>query len=192
MVSSLVFARILEIDLKLNQRPRSAWFIDGISVVVVAVVAILLAMPEKLVLGDWTKVLPHVIGSVNTLTSAVLLCGLFFIKKGRVELHRYAMTTAFLLGVVFLISYITYHISNPSSKFAGTGLIKGFYLATLASHILLSLIVLPLVLRAMFYAVSGDFVRHKRTVKFAFPIWLYVSVTGVIVYALVHQVYVPK
>lgn len=157
----------------------------------VAVVAVLLAMPEKLALGDWTKTLPHVIGSVNTLTSAVLLCGLFFIKKGHVELHRYAMTTAFLLGVVFLISYITYHMSNPSSKFTGTGFVRGFYLATLASHILLSLVVLPLVLRAMFYAVTGDYARHKRTVKFAFPIWLYVSVTGVIVYALVHQLYVP-
>jgi len=192
LAGTIVFAGILEIELNLNKRARSAWVIDGISIVVVAVVAVLLAMPEKLPLGEWTKILPHVIGSVNTITTLVLLFGLLFIKKGHVELHRYAMTTAFLLGIVFLISYIAYHISNPSSRFAGTGAVKWFYLATLASHVLLSLVVLPLVLRAMFFAVTGDFVRHKRTVKFAYPIWLYVSVTGVIVYALVRQVYAPK
>ena len=149
-------------------------------------------MPEKLTLGEWTKILPHVIGAVNSLTFIVLLLGLYFIKKSRVELHRYAMTTAFSLGVVFLISYVTYHLSNPSRKFGGDGLVKGIYLAILASHIMLSLVVLPLVLRAMFFAVTSDFVKHKKTVRFAYPIWLYVCVTGVAVYLLVHQFYPEK
>jgi len=161
---------------------------------VVATVAVLLALPEKADLGEWTKGLPHVIGTVNSVTSVVLLLGLVFVKKGRIELHRYAMSTAFFLGIVFLFSYVTYHLSNPSSKFGGEGLMKALYLVILASHVLFSLIVLPLVLRAMFFAVTGQIESHKRTVRFAYPIWLYVSVTGVAVYLLVHQFYpeIPK
>ena len=168
---------------------RPNWIIDGISVVVVALVAILLAFPNKIDLGPWTGSIPHVIGGVNSVTSVVLVLGFIFIRSGKVELHRYAMSTAFGLGVVFLVCYVTYHVSNPSKSFAGEGSIRILYLLVLASHILLSLVVLPLVLRAMYFAVTGQFEKHRRTAKFAFPTWLYVSVTGVVVYLLNHQFY---
>ena len=146
-------------------------------------------MPNKLDLGEWTKSIPHVIGGVNTLTSVILVIGLICIKSGKVGLHRISMTAAFALGVVFLICYVTYHISNPSRSFAGEGSIRVFYLLVLASHILLSLVVLPLVLRAMYFAATGQFEKHQRTARFAFPTWLYVSVTGVLIYMLNYQFY---
>ena len=171
---------------------HSKLIINLISIIIPLFIAILLAFPNKLDLGDWTKNLSHVIGSVNTLTTFVLILGLIFIKQNKIKLHRYAMTTAFSLGVVFLISYVTYHLSNPSNKFSGVGFVRYFYLITLLTHILLSLVVLPLVLRAMFYAVTKQFDKHKKIVKFAYPIWLYVSTTGVIVYLMLYQLFPAK
>jgi putative membrane protein len=99
------------------------------------------------------------------------------------------MSAAFVLGGLFLVFYITYHISNPANRFAGAGFVRYAYLFILISHIGLSLVVLPLVLRAMFFAVTGQFARHKSIVRFAYPIWLYVSISGVIVYFMLYHIY---
>ncbi len=177
--------------LKLSKKAekRFVWSIDAVSIGVVLIVAVLLTMENKFDFGEWTRGLPHVIGSVNSLTCVVLAAGLFFVKTGRIELHRYAMSTAVALGVLFLVSYVTYHMSNPSNKFAGEGVVKGLYLFILLSHILLSLIVLPLVLRAFYFAVTGQFIRHKKIARFAYPVWLYVAVSGVTVYLMNYQLY---
>ncbi len=174
------------------QEKKSLFWINVISVVVPVVVAILISLPNKLYLGEWTKNLSHAIGLINTLTTVVLLFGLYFIKQNKVHLHRAAMTTAFVLGALFLVCYITYHISNPANLFQGEGFIRHVYFFTLISHIGLSLIVLPLVLRAMYFAVTAQFDRHKKIVKYAYPIWLYVSTTGVIVYLLLYQLFPAK
>ena len=174
------------------QEKRSMVLINVISVVVPIVVAILLSFTNKFYLGEWTKNLSHTIGIINSLTTIVLLCGLFFIKQNKVYLHRIAMTTAFVLGGLFLVCYIIYHISNPANTFYGQGFSRYVYFFLLISHIGLSLIVLPLVLRAMFFAVTKQFARHKKIVKFAYPIWLYVSATGVIVYLMLYQLFPPK
>ncbi|NNE97738.1 MAG: DUF420 domain-containing protein [Pyrinomonadaceae bacterium] len=166
--------------------------INSISVIVPLLVILMLALPNKLDLGGWTKALPHVIGSINTLTTVALVFGLVFIKKGRITGHRIAMSTAFFLGIVFLFCYVGYHISNPANRFRGAGAAKIIYLAILASHIVMSLVVLPLVLRAMYFAVTKQFLRHKKIVKFAYPIWLYVSATGVIVYFMLYHLYAPN
>ncbi len=171
---------------------RSKLVINAISVLVPALVIGLLAFPDKVDLGGWTKSLPHAIGLINSVTTVVLLSGFFFIKRKYITLHRIAMTIAFSLGIVFLVCYVTYHISNPSNKFSGEGIIRYLYLLILLSHILFSLVVLPLVLRAMFYAVTQQFKKHKSVVRYAYPIWLYVSVTGVIVYVLLNQIYPAK
>jgi putative membrane protein len=163
--------------------------INLISVIVPVVVAIFLAFPNKLDLGPWTKKLPHIIGTVNTLTSIALILGWIFIKNNKVNLHRLAMLTAFALGGVFLVCYVTYHISNPSNRFTGVGLVRGVYLFILVTHILLSLVVLPFVLRAMFYAINREFENHRKIAKLAYPIWLYVSITGVIVYLMLYQLF---
>jgi putative membrane protein len=172
---------------------KSKLIINSISIIVPLIVAILLSIPNKLNLGEWTGNLPHAIGFINTLTTLALISGFVFIKKKKIELHRKAMTLSFVLGSLFLIFYIAYHLTNPANKFAGEGIsIRYFYFFILVTHILLSLIVLPLVLRGMYYAVTKQFELHRRLVKYAYPIWLYVSATGVIVYLLVYQLFPAK
>lgn len=180
-------------DNAVNRQERgSLLFINLLSIIVPIIVAVLLSFPNKLQLGDWTKNLSHAIGIINSATTILLIIGLFLIKKGKVTQHRIVMTTAFVLGGLFLICYVTYHISNPANKFNGEGFVRYVYFFILITHIALSLIVLPLVLRAMFFAVNGQFSRHKSIVRYAFPIWLYVSVTGVIVYLLLYHLFPAK
>jgi putative membrane protein len=104
-------------------------------------------------------------------------------------LHRLAMTSAFALGAVFLVCYVTYHLSNPSTSYGGSGVLRFVYYALLISHIGLSLVVLPLVLRAFLFALTNQFERHRKIAKYAFPIWLYVSTTGVLVYLMISPYY---
>ena len=160
-----------------------------LSIVIPLVVAILLGIRTKVDLGAWTKVLPHAIGAINTLTSILLILGLVAQKRGKIGLHRIAMTSAFALGAVFLVCYVTYHLSNPSTKYEGDGVLRVVYYAILISHISLSLIVLPLVLRAFLFALTNQIARHRKIAKYAYPIWLYVSTTGVIVYLMISPYY---
>lgn len=174
------------------EEKRSKVFINTISIVVPVVVAILLGVQNKLELGEWTRNLPHVIGTINSLTTLALIFGLIFIKLKKIEAHRLMMTISFALGGLFLVCYVIYHLTNPANKFNGEGFVRYVYFFTLFTHIGLSLLVLPLVLRAMFYAVTGQFANHKKIVRFAYPIWLYVSITGVMVYLFVYQLFPSK
>ncbi len=160
-----------------------------LSVVIPLVVAILLGIRTKVDLGAWTKVLPHAIGAINTLTSVLLVLGFVAQKRGKIGLHRIAMTSAFSLGAVFLVCYVTYHLSNPPTKYEGGGALRIVYYTVLISHIGLSLIVLPLVLRAFLFALTNQIVRHRKIAKYAYPIWLYVSTTGVIAYLMISPYY---
>ncbi|MDZ4848969.1 MAG: DUF420 domain-containing protein [Pirellulaceae bacterium] len=173
---------------ELNEK-QSTRTINLLSIVIPLVVAVLLGMRTKVDLGAWTAYLPHAIGAINTLTSILLVVGMIYLKAGKIQLHRYCMTTAFCLGGLFLVCYVTYHLSNPSTAYGGTGIMKTLYRSILISHIALSFVVLPLVLRAFYFAISNQFDRHKRIAKFAFPIWLYVSVTGVVVYLMISPYY---
>ena len=166
---------------------KSIFWINLLSVVVPVVVAVLLGLPAKLDLGAWTKSLSHVIGAINSLTTVLLVAGLIFIRQNKINLHRAAMTGAFSLGALFLICYVTYHLTNPANRYNGTGFSRYVYFFFLITHVLLSLVVLPLVLRAMFFAVTNRFDRHKRIVRYAYPIWLYVSASGVIVYLMLYH-----
>lgn len=172
-----------------GQEKKSMLLINLLSVVVPLVVTILLSFPNKLDLGDWTKNLSHVIGVINSLTTLFLILGLVFIKQNKINLHRAAMSAAFSLGAFFLVCYVLYHVSNPANKFTGEGFVRYIYFFVLISHIALSLVVLPLVLRAMYYAVSGQFTRHKSIVRYAYPIWLYVSASGVAVYLMLYHIF---
>jgi putative membrane protein len=173
----------------LESEAKSKLLINTISIVVPVAVAVMLAFPNKLNLGDWTKNLSHFIGTINTLTTLVLIAGLIFIKRKQIDYHRIAMTAAFALGGLFLICYVIYHVSNPSNKFNGEGAVRYVYFFLLITHIGFSLVVLPLVLRAMFYALTNQFARHRSIVRYAYPIWLYVSATGVIVYLMLYQLF---
>jgi putative membrane protein len=172
-----------------NREQKSMTLINTLSVVIPVVVAILLGIRQKVDIGAWTKVLPHVIGAINTLTSVLLIYGLILIKQKQIERHRKVMSSAFFLGALFLVCYVLYHLTNPSTKFGGEGFEKYFYYFILISHVGLSFIVLPLVLRAYYFAYTKQFERHKKMTRFAFPIWLYVSITGVIAYLMIKPYY---
>ncbi len=163
--------------------------INVLAVAIPVVVAVLLGVRQKVDLGSWTKILPHVNAIVNSLTAILLVVGLLFIQRKNVAAHRRTMTTAFVLGSLFLVSYVLYHLSNESTAFGGEGLIRPIYYFLLISHIVLSVVVVWFVLRAVYFAYSNQIAEHKKAVKWAFPIWLYVSITGVIVYLLISPYY---
>ncbi|MGD1843455.1 MAG: DUF420 domain-containing protein [Thermonemataceae bacterium] len=163
--------------------------INILSIAIPVAVAVLLSIRTKLYLGEWTSYLPHLNGIINSITSILLVLGLIAIRKKNVKLHRSLMLASFVLGAIFLIAYIFYHISNPSTSYGGEGLIRYVYFFFLITHILLSIIVVRFVLLALYYAVSKQFTQHKRIVKIAYPVWLYVSITGVIVYLMISPYY---
>lgn len=164
--------------------------INLISIVIPVAVALLIGIQTKLPLGAWTKILPHIIGLLNSTTALSLIIGFLAIKNKNIAGHRKAMGFAFVQGSLFLILYIIYHISNRSTPFGGQGIIKPIYYFLLLSHIILSIGVVRLVLFAIYHSLSGDIVSHKKIVRWAFPIWLYVSLSGVAVYLLISPYYV--
>ena len=165
--------------------------VNVLSIAIPLVVALLLGIRTKIDLGNWTHFLPHAIGAINGLTSILLITGWIAIKSKKIALHRFALTSAFCLGGCFLVCYVTYHLSNPSTSFGGQGWIRPVYYFVLISHIVLSLVVLPLVLRAFLFALLGRFSDHRRIAKYAMPVWLYVSITGVLAYLMISPYYQP-
>jgi putative membrane protein len=164
--------------------------VNILSVAIPVAVAVLIGVQIQIPLGNWTKVIPHIIGLLNTTTSISLVIAFLSIRNKNITSHRRWMSLAFIQGAIFLLLYILYHISNPSTKFGGEGIIRFIYYFLLITHIVLSIGVVRLVLKAMYYALTNDIEAHKKAVKWAFPIWLYVSITGVIVYLLISPYYV--
>ena len=171
------------------QEKKANRVINILALVIPVTVAILLGIRQKVDLGHWTTYLPHINGVINTLTAILLLTGLYFIKRNNIIAHKRTMLTAFVLGFLFLISYVLYHLTNESTPFGGQGWVRPLYYFLLVSHIVLSVVVVWFVLRAVYFALSGQISRHKQTVKYAFPIWLYVSITGVVVYLMIRPYY---
>lgn len=132
----------------------------------------------------WVTLLPALNASLNA-TSAVLL-GLGFraIKRGQQALHRKLMMSAFGSSALFLVSYIVYHSLHGDTKFLAQGLIRPIYFFTLISHIVLSIVALPLVFLAFYFALTSKFEIHKKVTRFTYPLWMYVSVTGVLIFVL--------
>ncbi|TLU98110.1 DUF420 domain-containing protein [Dyadobacter luticola] len=176
--------------LSIEKKPKYERIINILAVAIPLAVAVLLGIRQKIDLGAWTKVLPHVIGVINSLTAILLMAGFYFVKNNNLSAHRKTMTAAFLLGAVFLICYILYHISNESTPYGGQGFLRPIYYFLLISHILLSIGVVWFVLRAVYFGYTNQIVQHRKAVKWAFPIWLYVSISGVIVYLMISPYYV--
>jgi putative membrane protein len=165
-------------------------WITLIAIAVPIVVAVLLFMPSKIeVASDWVFFLPHLNAVINSAASIALIMGLVFIKKGNIPLHRASMTTAFGLGAIFLVSYVIYHATAESTTFGGEGLIRSFYYFILISHIILAAVALFPILLAYYYGYTDQREKHRKVVKFAFPIWLYVTITGVLVYLMISPYY---
>ncbi|MBC7451490.1 MAG: DUF420 domain-containing protein [Cytophagales bacterium] len=163
--------------------------INIVAVTIPVAVAVLLGLRFKIDLGAWTSSLPHVNALINSLTSLFLLIGLAAIRRGNISIHRMCMLICVALGTVFLVTYILYHFTHTSTSYGGTGLIKNVYYFLLITHIVLAAVVVYFVLKALYYALNSDFERHKKIVKWAYPIWLYVSVTGVLVYWMISPYY---
>jgi len=139
--------------------------------------------------GPYLHALPAVNAALNSLTALALLVGYYFIRQKNVLAHRAAMGTAFALGSLFLISYVAYHSQVESTHFGGVGLARTLYFVLLLTHISLAAVTVALVLFTLYFALTGQYTKHKRIARWTFPIWLYVSVTGVIVYFMIAPYY---
>ena len=133
--------------------------------------------------------LPPVYASINASTALVLIMAVWSVKSNKRKLHERLMKTAILLSVIFLILYMAYHITSDSTIYGGTGIIKYFYYFILISHILLSIAVIPFVLITFFRAITSDFKKHKKIARITFPLWLYVTISGVLVYLMIAPYY---
>lgn len=133
--------------------------------------------------------LPPIYAGLNAFTAILLVFAVVAIKNGEVKLHEKLMKGAIICSLLFLVMYIAYHMTTPSTKYGGDGAIKYVYYFILISHILLSIAVIPLVLVSYVRALSQRFDRHRKIAKITFPIWLYVAITGVVVYIMIAPYY---
>ena len=134
--------------------------------------------------------LPPIYATINGITAVLLIAAVMAIKNGKRKLHERLMTSAIALSVAFLVMYVAYHMTSDSTKFGGEGAIKYIYFFILITHIILSIAIIPMVLITYVRALAGNFDRHKKIAKITFPIWLYVAVTGVVVYLMISPYYV--
>ncbi|WP_445736405.1 DUF420 domain-containing protein [Mariniflexile sp.] len=162
--------------------------IVALSVIIPIAVAILFGVRIPNV--EPLSYLPPIYATINGLTAVILVIAFFAIKNKNIVLHENLMTTAIWCSAVFLILYVAYHMTSDSTKFGGEGVIKYIYYFILLTHILLSIIVIPFVLITYVRAITNNFEKHKKIARITFPIWLYVAVTGVIVYIMILPYYV--
>ncbi len=138
---------------------------------------------------EYVPLLPHLNAALNTTSALLLLAGFRFIRLGRIQSHRNCQVTAVISSTLFLISYLTYHYYHGATRFAGQGIVRPVYFTILITHTILAIVIVPLILVTLYRATRGDFIRHRRIARWTLPLWLYVSVTGVIVYVMLYQVY---
>ena len=166
--------------------------IISLSVIIPIAVAFLMLFPNVFHIEsenyDFSS-LPFFHAVLNGSTAILIFTGFVLIKNKKTELHKATMLSAFSLSSIFLVSYVISKITNEPIPFGGEGMIRDIYFFILISHILLSIPVLPLALFSIYRAMTGEIEKHKSIVKWTFPIWMYVSVTGVLVYLLMHPYY---
>ena len=158
------------------------------SILIPIVVAILFGV--KIPNVEPLSFLPPIYATINGLTAVILVIAFIAIKKKNIVLHENLMTTAIYCSGLFLIMYVAYHMTSDSTKFGGEGTIKYVYYFILLTHIVLSIIIIPFVLITYVRAITNNFEKHKKIAKITFPLWLYVAVTGVVVYIMISPYYV--
>lgn len=134
--------------------------------------------------------LPPIYATINGITAVLLVVAVIAVKNGKLKLHENLMKCAIGCSLLFLLMYIAYHMTTPSTKFGGEGTIKYVYYFILLTHILLSIAIIPMVLVTYVRALAKRFDRHKKIAKITFPLWLYVAITGVIVYLMISPYYI--
>jgi len=162
--------------------------IGVVSLAVVAVVGyLLLGEKPQTEATAAAAALPLLNACLNATSAALLSAGWVFIRRRRVTAHKTCMVSALVVSIAFLVSYVTYHALAGSRPFGGVGWIRAVYFPLLISHIVLAAVIVPLALTTVYRALRGDFARHRRIARFTLPIWLYVSVTGVLVYWMLYR-----
>lgn len=162
--------------------------INGVSVVIPLVVAVLFGV--KLPNVEPLGFLPPIYAAVNGFTAVLLVLAVLAVKNGKLELHRKLMSSCIMLSLAFLVMYVAYHMTSDSTSFGGEGLVKYIYFFILITHIVLSIVIIPLVLRTYAKAYLKNYEAHRKLAKITFPLWLYVAVTGVVVYLMISPYYV--
>jgi len=185
---------------------KQSRLIIAVSIVIPVVVALLFSFKIQ-DFGIQVKplsFLPPIYAGINAITALLLIWGVIAIKKANRVLHQKLMTSALIASVLFLVLYVAYHLTSPTTYFgdinhdhvvdaaekAAVGATQGVYVFILLTHILLSIVIIPIVLFTFSFAWNNDFERHKKWTKYTFPLWLYVAVTGVVVYLMIAPYYV--
>jgi putative membrane protein len=133
--------------------------------------------------------LPLLNAFLNTASTVLLLVGHQFIRRGNRAHHKKMMLGAFTTSILFLISYIVYHVARGAQHFGGDGLIRPIYFLILGTHTILAAALVPMVLTTLFRALKGEYEKHRKIAEWTYPVWLYVSVTGVIIYLMLYQIF---
>lgn len=168
-----------------KEKAYNKWII-ALSVVIPVAVAVLFTVKVD---GYDFSFLPPIYATINGVTAVLLIVAVIAIKNKKVRLHELLMKTCIGLSALFLLMYVAYHMTSESTAFGGEGAIRTVYFFILISHILLSIAVIPLVLFTFVRALAERFDKHKKLAKITFPIWLYVAVTGVVVYLMISPYY---
>lgn len=174
-------------DPSISKEKKFDKMITVVSIIIPLVVAILFGV--KIPNVEPLSFLPPIYASVNGLTAIVLVIAVWAIKNGRRGLHQKLMTTCIGLSVAFLLMYIAYHMTSSSTVFGGEGLIQYVYYFILITHIILSIVIIPVVLRTYARAYLKKFKEHRALAKIAFPLWFYVAISGVVVYVMISPYY---
>ena len=166
--------------------------ITVVSIVIPLVVALLFGVKLKDFGFDVEPLgfLPPIYATINGLTAILLTAAVIAVKNGKLKLHENLIKVAMLCSILFLVMYVAYHMTSDSTPFGGEGAIRTVYFFILITHIVLSIVIIPIVLVTYARAMVGNFPQHRKIAKYAFPLWLYVAVTGVIVYIMISPYYV--
>ncbi len=180
---------MLEASIKKNDK-KATLLIFIFSAIVFVAVVFLSRIKLEVELPFNVHVFAKINAVINSLVSFLLLVGLLSVKRGNYRLHKKVMITAMVLSLLFLVSYICHHLFSDSTSYGGDGFVKGIYYFILITHIILAAIILPFILFTSYRALVAEWPGHRKLAKITWPIWFYVSVTGVIVYWMISPYYV--
>lgn len=172
------------------EKKYNKWIVT-VSIVIPLAVALLFGVNLRKLGYDVEPLsfLPPIYATTNGVTAVILIIAVWAVKNKKIRLHENLMKTAIALSLAFLVMYVAYHMTSDSTKFGGEGIIRYTYYFILITHIILSVIIIPFVLITYVRALAGDFEKHRKIAKITFPLWLYVAVTGVVVYLMISPYY---
>lgn len=160
-----------------------------LSIIVFSLVVLMRKVKIDLGFGFDTHIFPKLSASLNSIVSVLLLAGLIAVRQKRFLIHKRIMLSAVVFSILFLVTYVLYHFTTVETKYGGEGISKVIYLVILLTHITLAGVILPFILFAVYRGLTGEYTKHKKLTRYVWPIWFYVSVTGVIVYFMISPYY---